>query len=376
METRPIVITDNDDLLDDLLRVAAAAGVEVSHARSPDSRLAWRSASVILLDARQVRAAVLAGLPRRSGVVVVAAAEPDGGVWEHCVLLGVERTVVLPAGEDVLVAALADSVQTGPGGGRVIAVIGARGGAGASVFAAAVAVAGLAAGSGVLLVDCDPWGAGQDLLMGLEADPGLRWPDLSGASGRVPADALHHALPTIGGRSSGRSTTGGAAARGGPGTLSVLCHDRDEDRPLVGPSPESLAVVLDACRRAGELAVLDLPRTPDPVADQAIESADLVVLLATADVPCSWAARRVAERLTALGARLGLAVRGPSPRGLGGTDISELLEIPLIAHMRPQPGLAGDLEEGRAPGLDPRSPLRKAAGKVLAAAAMNRGSRP
>lgn len=362
MDARPLVITDDAELLQDLLRIAAAAGVDVDHSRAPDSRLAWRSASVILLDALLVRAAVLAGLPRRTGVIVVAAVEPDGGIWEHCVLLGVERTVLLPAAEDALVAVLADAVQHGPGGGRVIAVIGARGGAGASTFAAALAVAGLRGGRGVLLADCDPLGAGQDLLMGLEADPGLRWTDLSAPSGRVPVAALHHSLPSISGR--GRSRESWHPGPVGAGVLSVLSHDRDRVGDS-GPSPETLGVVLDACRRAGELAVIDLPRAPDPVSDQAIESADLVVVVALADINSCYAARRVGDRLADVGNRIGLVVRGPSPGGLGATDLAESLDIPLIAQMRPQPHLDRDVELGRAPGMEPRSPLGRAARKAL-----------
>lgn len=369
MDGRPLVITDNDDLLEGVLRVAAAAGVEMLHARAPNSRPVWRTAPVILLDARQVRAAVLAGLPRRPGVTVVAADEPDGSIWEHCVLLGVERTVVLPHAEDLLIQTLSDSVHRGPGGGRVIAVIGARGGAGASVLSGAIAVAGLDNCGSVLLADCDPWGAGQDLLMGLEADPGLRWTDLAAPTGRVPADALHQSLPSmVGRRTAGPGSWFGSGPGGG--VLSVLSHNRDPVGPARTPSPEALSVVLDSCRRAGELAVLDVPRAPDPVGDQALESADLVVVVAPSDIPGCYAARRILLRLQDLGGRLGLVVRGPSPIGLGPYDLAESLEIPLIASMRPQPHLAQDLDLGRAPGVDPRSPLGRAARKVIAAAAV------
>ena len=36
-----------------------------------------------------------------------------------------------------------------------------------------------------LLLDLDPWGGGIDLLVGGEATPGLRWPDLALQSGRL-----------------------------------------------------------------------------------------------------------------------------------------------------------------------------------------------
>lgn len=362
MEARPLVITGDEELLDELLRIAAAAGVEINHARTADSRAFWRSAPVVLLDARQVRGAVLAGLPRRSGVIVVSASEPDGNVWEHCVLLGVERTVLLPQAEDLLVAVLADSLHRGPGGGRVVSVIGARGGVGASVLAAAVAVAGLRSGAGVVLADCDPWGAGLDVLLGLESDPGLRWSDLATPAGRVPADALHASLPSV-----ARSGPAGSRHRWRgpePGVLSVLSFGR-EDTTAAPPPLDTLAVVLDACRRAGEIAVLDLPRAADPLSDLALENSDLVVVVATADLFSCYAGRRVLDRIDAVGTRAGLVVRGPSPGGLGADDLARSLELPLIAQMRPQPHLARDVEFGQAPGEDPRSPLGRAAAAVL-----------
>ncbi len=363
MDAAPLVISSDQDLLDDVLRAAAAAGVDLDQASAPDSRSGWRTAPLVLIDANEVGAAVLAGLPRRPGVVMVSAAEPESAVWEQCVVLGVERTVVLPFGEDELVEILADSVDTGPGGGRVVALVGAGGGAGASVLAAAVAVAGLRRGTGVLLADCDRWGPGLDVLLGMEADPGLRWDDLTAPSGRVPVDALHQSLPSMGAR--GRRARAGLTDGFAPAGLSVLAHDRSPGADA--PTPEALSVLLESCRRAGELAVVDLPRAPDPAADRAAEAADLVVLVSCADVPSCYSARRLADRLVDRGVRLGLVVRGPSPGGLGATDLAEALELPLIAQMRPQPQLARDLEWGRAPGINPRSPLGRAADKVVTA---------
>ena len=53
----------------------------------------------------------------------------------------------------------------------------------------------------MLLVDGDPLGGGIDLVLGGESDRGLRWSDLLGAAGRVPAAALAEALPRAGGLS-------------------------------------------------------------------------------------------------------------------------------------------------------------------------------
>ena len=348
MDDRPLIITDDDDVLDDLLRISAAAGVEVTHSRDPGQRGLWRSASVVLIDAPQVARAVSARLGRRPGVMVVAGEEPDAGLWEQCVRLGVERTVLLNQSEEFLVGVLSDAAIGGPGDGRCIAVVGACGGAGASVFAAALAVVAGRAGDDVLLADCDPWGPGLDVVLGVESDGGMRWTDLSAPSGRLPAEALRRALPAV---------------TVGHGRLSVLCHDRRSDSDI---DPEVVDVVLDSGRRAGVITVVDVPRHPTAVADRVLQEADLTVLLAPAEVRGCFAAGRICRRLADLGARPGLVVRGPSPGGLGAQDVADVLGLPLLSRVRAEPKLARDIEFGRLPGWDARSSVARAAGRVLA----------
>ena len=87
--------------------------------------------------------------------------------------------------------------------------------------------------------------------------------------------------------------------------------------------------------------------------------------MVTADVPCVYGARGWSAGSPISGARLGLVVRGPSPGGLTADDVAGILDVPLLAVMRPQPHLARDLEWGRPPGSDPRGPLARAADQVL-----------
>jgi secretion/DNA translocation related CpaE-like protein len=347
VDDRPLLITDDELVLDDLLRIAAAAGVEVTHSRDPASRALWRSASVVLLDAALVRQAVDARMPRRAGVVAVSVGEPAPEWWEQCVRLGVERTMLLPGSEADLIGLLSDAVGAGGGGGRCIAVVGACGGAGASVFAGAVSLAAAREASQVLLVDCDPWGAGQDVMLGIENDTGLRWGDLSASSGRLQADALYRALPQV---------------RFGAGQIAVLCHGRASEGQV---TVEVLDVVLDTGHRSGAMTVVDLPRQPGPAADRVLERADLTVLVTPADVRGCWAAERVCARLRDVGTRAGVVVRGPSPGGLGAAEMADVLQLPLLARMRADPSLPRDLEVGLAFGADRRRPLATAARRVL-----------
>jgi len=347
MTDKPLIITDDELVLDDLLRVAAAAGVDVTHAREPESRALWRDASVVLLDSALVGRAVAAGLPRRPGVVVVAAGPPHSEPWELCVRLGVDRTVLLHESEETLIDLLSDAVLGGAGDGQCIAVLGACGGAGASVLASSIAFAAAATPEQVLLVDCDPWGAGLDVLLGIETEPGLRWGDLAAPSGRLHVDALRRALP-------------GVTVR--QGRVSVLCHGRTT---VVDVNPDVLNVVLDAGRRMGAATVIDLPRQPGPVADRVLEQADLIVLVAPADVRGCWAADRVCARIRQFGTNAGVVVRGPSPGGLGAAELADVLDLPLLARMRADPSLPRDLEVGLALGADRRRPLAQAARAVL-----------
>ena len=87
--------------------------------------------------------------------------------------------VVLPEQEAWLVTALTEAAEGSHPAGPVLAVAGGRGGAGASVLAAAVAVTAVRDGQRALLVDCDPLGGGLDLVLAAEDLAGLRWPEIA-----------------------------------------------------------------------------------------------------------------------------------------------------------------------------------------------------
>jgi len=348
-ENRPLAVISDEPLFDELLRLAAAAGCELE--RAPDviaARRGWSRAPLLLLDEAAAAACGAGGLPRRDGVLVVCAGDPSPGVWQQGVAVGAQRVVSLPDAESWLIGVLADTVE-GPSttAGRVFAVLGGRGGAGASVLAAAVALAALHNNDNALLVDCDPLGGGIDLLMGAETRPGLRWPDLRVNGGRVTAASLRSALP-------GRE-------RGGARLTVVSC---DRDGP--GPTADALAAVVEARRRGGDTVVCDLPRyLPDEVG-VVVDRADLVVLVIPAEVRAVAAARRVADRLSERGGQVGAVVRGPAPGGLMPQDVARVVGVPLLASMRPEPGLPECLERGELR-LKVRGPLSRVAKAVLGA---------
>ena len=349
-DRRGLLMVSDPDLLDAVLRLAAAAGCELHRtADAAQARRHWPDAPLVVLDGPAAQQCAEARLPRRDGVVVVVGGEPPPPVWRHAVSVGAQHVIALPEAEPWLVAALTEATEGHHRSGAVLAVVGGRGGAGASVLAAAVAVTAVRDGERVLLVDCDPLGGGLDLVLGAEDLGGLRWPGIGLGGGRVPATALHDALPAP------------PVARRREGQLGVLSCDRSDH----GPSPDAVTSVIDAGRRAGEIVVCDLPRYPTEAAVAALHAADLTVLVLPADVRSCAAGARVAAVLAEHGGPVRLVVRGPAPGGVEASEVAAALALPLLAAMRPEPGLAGALERGTAPGR-PRGPLAGAARTVLA----------
>jgi secretion/DNA translocation related CpaE-like protein len=214
------------------------------------------------------------------------------------------------------------------------------------VLAAAVGQAVLSDGGQGLLIDCDPLGGGIDLTLGTEEDPGLRWPELRLTGGRVAASALRSALPGKSGRH---------------GRLTVLSCEGDGP----GPEPGAVAAVVEAGRRAGETVVCDLPRQFTGTTCAALDRSDLAVLVVPAEVRACASAQRVARRMVDRGVAVRMVVRGPAPSGLRGAEIAEVVGVPLLATMRPEPGLAAALDRGSFP-EGTRGPLARAARAVLA----------
>jgi secretion/DNA translocation related CpaE-like protein len=330
-------------LRDEVDRVAAAVGVRVVHAgsASPVSRKTWSVAAAVVLDEAAASRCAHTGLPRRAHVIVVTGGEPTPATWAAAIEVGARHVLRLPVQERDLVRELADageSARDNSARGEVVAVIGGRGGAGASLFAAALAQAA----TDPLLVDLDPWGGGIDLLMGGETTPGVRWPDLALQGGRLNWSAVREALPRHRG-------------------ISMLSGTRRGFELDAG----AVDAVVDAGRRGGATVVCDLPRRLTDAAQTALDTADLVVVVSQCDVRSCAATTTIAPVLAGINPNVGLVVRGPSPGGLRADEVAAIAAVPLLASMKPDPRLAEQLEHGGLR-LRRRSALAAAARRVLA----------
>ena len=383
----PVVLTllADPELADNTDRVAAAVGLRALRIQTPN-RKSWNSAAAAVIDEDGARRCTRAGMPRRDGVFVLGTSDSSPSIWEAAIEVGAQKLVVVPAQEAELVRYLAEAAEAGSIAsrrGRVIAVAAGRGGGGASVFAAALAQSAVdrsavaqsavaqsavdrsavaqsavdrsagtqSAGGGALLVDLDPCGGGIDLLLGTETAPGLRWPELADASGRLSWTAVREGLPRY-------------------RDVSVLSCTRTYHEIEAGAA----AAIIGAGRRGGATVVCDMPRSLTTAALCALEVADLVAIVTSCDVRGAAATSAVAGVIRSVNPNVGLVVRGPAPGGLRAVEVADIAAVPLLAAMRPEPMLDRQLEQ-RGMRLAHRSPLATAARKVLGTLNSGAGTR-
>ncbi|GII98456.1 secretion/DNA translocation related CpaE-like protein [Sediminihabitans luteus] len=230
---------------------------------------------------------------------------------------------------------LAAAAGAAPPPGRAVAVVGACGGAGATTVATAVAHAVRRAGHAGVLVDLDGGGGGVDVHVGIEDEPGARWPELGDVRGEISGAELAAALPRW---------------RGTP----VLSADRHRPRRL---DAEVLVDVLRALARAHDVTVLDAGRGAAP--SDVLARCSAVVLVVPADL------RGVAGAIAALAtlSDAGAGVAGTVVRGVRGgvhpVEVEDVLQVPTLC------AVPDDRRLGRnaaaAPALGRRSTLGRLA---------------
>lgn len=341
---RPLLVTGDEHLLDDVLRLAAAATVSLDvRSEIGDARSAWSTAPLVVVGSDVAPEVARTHMPRREGVVLVGLDLDDAGVWQLAVQIGAEHVAFLPDGEPWLTDRLADCAELRGSTGVLLCTIGGRGGAGSSTLAVALATTAARRGLRTMLVDADPLGGGLDLVVGSEDTAGLRWPQLVPGRGRVSGASLAQALPMV-------------------GELTVLSWDRGD--VLTIPA-DTMGVVLAAGQRSWDLVVVDLPRTVDGSVRAALERSHSTLVVVPAEVRATAAAGRVCTAVCVAARDVRVVVRGPSPAGLTAQDVSEALGLPLAGTLRPEPGLAAALERGEAPGRRGRGPLARLCAAIL-----------
>lgn len=338
---RVLLATTRVTLREQVTHLAGAAHVDLDVSNdSARLRQAWSTAPLVVVGC-DMRTALPAAPARRAGVVVVAEPQESEPCYRYAVALGATDVALLPGDGERLVDLLADAVDQ-RGAAPVVGVVGACGGVGASVLVVGLALTAARAGLTSALVDADPLGNDLGVLTDTLGEPGLRWPDLRDARGRLPADALRASLP----------------CRGGVGVLTGP-PEAEEKVPAA-----AIDAVLPALARGHDLVLVDLPRAGGASGEAAMGRCTHVLVVTSADARGAAAGRRIVDRLAGRVSGLGLVVRRLPQGSLDPPEVAEHLGLPLLATVRHDPRVAPD-----ASGLRLRTSLRASCRQVLAALA-------
>nr|WP_231709906.1 septum site-determining protein Ssd [Arthrobacter zhangbolii] len=336
-----VLVSGDQGVQDEVARVGAAAGVEISLAVDIGTALAMRP-EVLLLDSGRLRL-----LPGRGGAtagsgagtpdVIVIGLAGDTAVWDVAAYSSAARVAVLPAAAGWLAGYLGRR-RNSSGGGTVLGVLGS-GGAGASTTACWLAAAAVETGVSVLLLEADPWGAGLEWALDAGDLQGVRWPDLEGISGSLNPVQLAAGLPALGGFS--------LLARG-PGLLPA-------DEAVTG-------AVLDAARSGFELTIVDLGSSTGT--EPLLHLCEELLLVVPGRVSGVLGARSLLLRLGS--AKPHAVVRGPLGDGLDELLVANALGLPLAGYLPFLRATARSEGSGRVLADAGRPRIRRAAQRILA----------
>ncbi|MCX7491979.1 septum site determining protein [Corynebacterium sp. P6129] len=259
---------------------------------------------------------------------------PDPGPvdWRAAMTCHAESALLLPAQSPELLAALGreDEISSG---GRVVGVLGAVGGSGASTLAAAVARE--LADDALILVDAVDRSGGLDLLLCLEDAPGVRWPDVALDRGHVELADLRRALPRT------------------PDGIAVLSTARSRLGDSFALGPERVSGVLECIRSGAGTAVVDLPAGALG-ARWASSLCDLVILVVPAEVRAVAAAASLTADLAAHRTPCRTILRHRGWSGMDVDDMERITSTDCIAELGRVAGLPKACELHGLPGRTPR----------------------
>ncbi|HMU35802.1 MAG TPA: septum site determining protein, partial [Marmoricola sp.] len=167
-DSQAMLVTADQSLAREVLRLAAAAGVDPLVVATPSDALRlWSGFGVILVGVDLASACAQVAPPRRNDVHVLSNGAPGSEAFAQALAIGAQSLIDLAGSPSLLLETLSNVGEGTNPPAVVVGVIGGAGGAGASVLAAALARVSSWT-QPTLLIDADPLGAGSDRLFGLE----------------------------------------------------------------------------------------------------------------------------------------------------------------------------------------------------------------
>ena len=325
-----VVAVADPTLHAEAIHIAAATGRQVIDA-ADDTQLTRHASKALAVLIDDLRASTLGPIARAPNVFAVAADTTPAALRDDVYALPAQAADVLRG-----IGALSLAPPSGAEDGKVIAVLGACGGAGASVLSAALCrVAGDAT-----LIDAHQFSGGLDLLLGLEATPGARWGEIDfTAGGAVSRAELRGALPAT------------------EDDTALLTFPRTTVADPFRLSPEELNAVVHAAGTEG-LTVVDTPLALLP------DRCDLAVIMLRPELRAAAAAARMVAECKAAGVASVLVLRQGAWASLEPGQVEDTAKATVVGQLQDVRGLTKQLDQSGLPVKLPRT-IARAAEAVL-----------
>jgi MinD-like ATPase involved in chromosome partitioning or flagellar assembly len=275
---RVVLAVDEHDVAEEVMHFLDRAGGAHVVATAVDERQLAEAVRQLDPDAVVASPSLLRrGAPLGRPVLAVDTRESVGSL-RAAIKAGARGFYLWPQERDELAAAsrrTALAPGDGSGGGRLIAVVGSRGGAGATFLATHLAAAFARRRRDCVLVDLDPLFDDVGAALGIPVDePVPTLADLISDEGLAAAER--------------RPWTHPAGFRVIPGSSAP-----DPD----APDPADVVAVVDATTRSSDVVVAHLPRAVSAVGRAIAARADEVIVVLTLDVASFRAAKRAIAAL-------------------------------------------------------------------------------
>ncbi|EEI16229.1 septum site-determining protein Ssd [Corynebacterium lipophiloflavum] len=339
----PILIAIDDIAVhSEAVHLAAASGRAIVDATASPAVFERHIDAVfaVLVDAPKYLTE-LTRAQHRAGIFLVG---PDlaAVAAAHAAYPAAEAAFVLPAQAAELLRCLGTLERTPRplrAGGKVIAVVGAAGGVGASTLCASISRAA-ARDREPTIIDAHRYSGGFDLLVGIEERGGARWGEISFGEGSVERADVRRALPCT------------------PDGIAVLTCSRTTIADPFVLDAAMLERTVAALGSAG-LTVVDCPVGLVP------QRCDLALVITPGEVRAAAAAARICAELAANSIGCAIVARRRSWTGLSISEIERVTKLDVVAEVPEITGLTRKVETAGLPLRLPRQ-LARAAAKVIA----------
>ena len=309
-----LLIASDQGLIIEIQKITAVTGckLKVSTQVNP---IEINNSKTVLIDAN------LDVSINHHDVVLITTGKPATEIWHRAVATGARYVAFLPEAREWLIQNLIPQTIRNA---KVIGVIGASGGIGASLLASQIATDYAKSKHIVLLTELSKTSGGLDVLWGIEEDKGLRWSDLAGNNKLFFNQDFLRALPSS-------------------NSVAILSTDTKNINAELGVINK-----IQQLQKCVDVLVIDLANPESSNFTEAVELCDYVIFMVGSTIRSVSAANQLKLIYPKL-LKSKLVVRNLAGTSLAALNIAKTLDLHLVGEITSDLKIVEQLEQGISP---------------------------